>query len=141
MADPWFEIERITGEPIPDWVKEAFLGPKLVHIPAGRTLYAAGPLGKTMMRWGGFEELDDDWYERGNQLDRDWYTSDSTGRIAIYEYSITTARPTPAIMGKVADQPGASKRIGPAKFQYYSPIGLGEPKRGRLLGNWHTSIK
>jgi len=88
------------------------------------------------MRWGGFEELDADWYERGNQLEQDWYTISAADPVEIYEYHTTIGRQTPAVMGKVADQPGAAPRIGPPKFQYYNPTGLGRPERGRLLGHW-----
>jgi len=135
--NPWTEIIRLPGHTVPDWVKEAFLGPKLVRVPAGRTLYAAGPPDKTTMRWGAFEEQDADWYQRGNQLDSEWYTRDTDQPVPIYEYSITLTEATPAVMGKVSDQPGAPSQIGPAKFQYYNPAGFGRPIRGRFLGYWN----
>ena len=71
-VNPWMQIERLTAQTVPEWVKQAFVGPKLVTVPTGRSLYAVGPSDKTAMRWGAFEELDADWYDSGNQLDPDW---------------------------------------------------------------------
>ncbi len=134
--DPWTEISRLTGRAVPPHVKIACAGPKLVTVPAGRVLHSAGPMSKTSMVWGAFEELDADWYGRGNQLDPSWYATHGTAPVAIYEYHVTLTSPTPAVMSKVADQPGAPLRIGPPKFQYYNPAGFGTPARGRLLGHW-----
>jgi hypothetical protein len=133
--DPWTEIVQLTGVTVHPSVIAACMEPKLVTVPAGRILYAAGPMGKTSMLWGAFEELDADWYRRGNQLDPSWY-GQGNEPVAIYEYRVTLARPIPAIMSKVADQPGVLPRIGPPKFQYFNPAGFGRPIRGRLLGHW-----
>jgi len=133
-SDPWRQIEVLTGQEVPDWAKEGCVAPKLVVVPAGRALYAAGTAAKRTMEWGAFEELDADWYLRGNQLDLDWYVRSTMERIPIYEYAVVLAAPTPAIMSKVADQPGSPARRGPSKFQYFNPAGLGTPQRRRLLG-------
>ena len=69
----WASIEAATGWSIPGWVRQACIGPKLVTIPAGRELYAAGPAGKERMEWGAFDENDLGWYLQGNQLDPGWY--------------------------------------------------------------------
>jgi hypothetical protein len=134
--DPWTEITQLTGYPVPLKVKSACTGPRIVIIPAGRILHAAGPAGKPTMVWGAFEEMDAEWYSRGNQLDPSWYTPPGTAPVPIYEYYITLTKPTPAVMSKVADQPGAATRIGPPKFQFYNPSGFGPPLQGRLLGKW-----
>jgi hypothetical protein len=133
--DPWQEIQQLTGKSVPQWAKDGCIGPKLVHVPAGRTLYGAGSIAKLTMEWGAFEESDLDWYLCGNQLKAEWYLQAQTPPIPIYEYRITLATPTPAVMSKVADQPGAAARVGPMKFQYYNPAGFGRPVRGKLLGN------
>lgn len=132
--DPWHEIERITGRPVPHWAREGCIGPKLVQIPVGRRLYGAGSELKATMEWGAFEELDLDWYLAGNQLVAEWYLKARTPPISIYEYQVRVEVPTHAVMSKVADQPGAPGRVGPMKFQYYNPAGLGDPIRGRVLG-------
>jgi hypothetical protein len=113
---------------------------KLVNIPHGRTLKAAGPEQLRVAKWGAFEELDLG-YTRGNQLDPSWYNKNATGPLPFYEYSIRVDNPTPAVMSKIADQPGAPTRIGPPKFQYYNPAGLGTPIRGRLIGYIHPDGK
>jgi hypothetical protein len=130
--DPWQQIEALTNQTVPDEVRAACVAPKLVKIPAGRLLYAAGTVAKESMQWGAFEELDVGWYLQGNQLDPAWYRN--AERIAIYEYEVVLTEETPAIMSKVADQPNAPPRVGPAKYQFYSPAGLGRPVRKRLLG-------
>ncbi len=134
--DPWIEITRLTGRPVPPHVKAACAWPKIVTIPVGRVLHAAGPADKDSMVWGAFEELDADWYRRGNQLDPSWYARHGTATASIFEYHVVLTKPTPAVMSKVVDQPGAAARIGPLKFQYYNPAGFGPPVRGRLLGKW-----
>ena len=134
QSDPWRQIEALTGRVVPDWAKEGCVGSKLVVIPAGRTLYAAGTASKLAMEWGAFEEFDAGWYLRGNQLDPRWYGRSATERVPIYEYEVVIVAATPAVMSKVADQPGAPGRRGPSKFQYFSPAGLGTPRRRRLLG-------
>lgn len=134
--DPFVEIERLTGLAVPPTVIAACIGPKLVHIPPGRVLYAAGPDGKPSMQWGAFEEGDLEWYQRGNQLDPTWYRARGLAPVQMYEYSVTISATMPAVMSKVADLSGLSPRIGPSKFQYYNPAGLGAPVRGRSLGCW-----
>lgn len=132
--DAWASIEAATGWSIPHWVRQGCIGPKLVTIPAGRELYAAGPATKERMDWGAFDENDIGWYLQGNQLDPSWYLCKRTERIPIYEYVVVLHQPTVAIMSKVAAQPGAPVRAEPSKFQYYTPVGLGKPTRVRLLG-------
>ena len=132
--DPWQQIEALTRQTVPTWVRQGCLAPKLITIPAGRALYAAGPAIKQTMQWGAFEELDVEWYLQGNQLDPSWYGADRRERVAIYEYEIVLTQPTPAVISKVADQRGALARQGPPKFQFYTPAGLGSPLRKRLLG-------
>ena len=134
--DPFVEIERLTGFAVPQNVIAACVAPKLVHIPAGRVLYAAGPAGKPSMQWGAFEEGDLEWYQRGNQLDPTWYRQPGLPPVDMYEFSVTLTASAPAVMSKVADLTGLAPRIGPSKFQYYNPAGLGLPQRGRLLGAW-----
>lgn len=131
----WASIEAATGWTIPEWVCQGCVGPKLVTIPAGRELFAAGPANKERMDWGAFEENDIGWYLQGNQLDPSWYLSGRTERIPLYEYGVVLQEPTRAIMSKVAPQGGAPSRAEPSKFQYYSPVGLGVPTRLRLLGH------
>ena len=133
--DEWQSIEEKTGWKIPDWVRNGCYAPKLVQIPEGRELYAAGPDGKSRMDWGAFEENDIGWYFRGNQLDPSWYTNHPGQRIPIYEYSTTIRAGVRAVMSKVAPQAGAPARSEPAKFQFYCPSGLGAPVKGRLLGH------
>ena len=133
--DPWAQIESLTGLTVPTWVKTGCIVPKLVRIPAGRELFAAGPASKQSMEWGAFEELDVEWYLRGNQLDPSWYQAAEDGSVAIYQFAVVIASPTPAVMSKVADQPGAPPRLGPPKYQYYSPAGLGNPVKKHLLGH------
>jgi hypothetical protein len=132
-ASAWANIEAATGWGIPDWARQGCVGPKLVTIPAGRELFAAGPENKERMDWGAFEENDLGWYLQGNQLDPGWYLGSRTERIPLYEYSVVLHEPTRAIMSKVATQTGAPSRAEPSKFQYYSPVGLGRPIRLRLL--------
>ena len=131
--DEWTEIEERTGWSIPLCVRQGCIAPKAVTIPVGRELYAAGPAGKEKMEWGAFEENDIGWYLQGNQLDPAWYLKGHAERTALFEYSILIEEPTQAVMSKVALQPGAPERDEPSKFQLYSPLGLGKPKRGRLL--------
>lgn len=133
-TDPWQLIEALTQRTVPSSAREGCVAPKLVKIPAGRALYAVGPATKQTMQWGAFEEYDVGWYLQGNQLDPVWYMAVRAERVAIYEYEVVLTEPTSAIMSKVADQPGAPARQGPAKFQYYTPAGLGPPIRKRLLG-------
>ena len=133
-GDAWQEIEKVTGKKVPEWAKEGCENPKIVTIPAGRTLYGAGTKTKHSMEWGAFEELDADWYLQGNQLNPDWYTGGLSDGIELYEYHVKITEPTPAVMSKVRDQSGAPMRIGPQKFQYYNPSGLGRPIRGKFLG-------
>ena len=132
--DEWKNIEAATGWSIPNWVRQGCVAPKLVTIPAGRELYAAGPANKERMEWGAFDENDIGWYLQGNQLDPSWYSGKVTDRIPLYEYVVMLQKPTAAIMSKVAAQPGAPARAEPSKFQYYTPVGLGKPTRVRLLG-------
>lgn len=132
--DAWSHIEAATGWTIPAWVRQGCDAPKLLTIPAGRELYAAGPSTKERMEWGAFEENDIGWYLQGNQLDPNWYLSTRTERIALYEYVVVLQEPTLVVMSKVAAQPGAPARVEPSKFQYYTPVGLGKPTRIRLLG-------
>jgi hypothetical protein len=134
--DPFVEIESLTGLAVPLNVIAACIGPKLVHIPAGRVLYSAGPFDKPSMQWGAFEEGDLEWYQRGNQLDPTWYRRPGLPAAEMYEFSITLSAPVPAVMSKVADIAGVAPRLGPSKFQYYNPAGLGVPARGRVLGSW-----
>ena len=133
--DAWAKIEALTGWKIPDWVRQGCVAPKLVTIPAGRELYAAGPPTKERMEWGAFDENDMGWYLQGNQLDPTWYLGKRTERIALYAYVVVLSEPTVAVMSKVAAQPGAPARAEPSKFQYYTPVGLGKPTRVRLLGH------
>jgi len=132
--DPWEHIEKITNKKVPGWAKTGCKDPKIVTIPVGRKLYGPGPDKKHSMEWGAFEELDTDWYLRGNQSDPVWYIKSLLDQIAMFEYSVTIKEPTPAVMSKVVDQLGAPRRVGPQKFQYYNPCGLGKPIRGRFLG-------
>jgi hypothetical protein len=134
VSDPWERIEAVTGWAIPASAKHGCIGPKLVTIPAGRALYAAGTAAKDTMHWGAFEELDAEWYLQGNQLDPNWYVCRPAERVAIYEYEVVLTEPTLAVMSKVADQSGAPGRKGPAKFQYYNPAGFGALVQRRLLG-------
>jgi PIN domain len=136
-ADAWQQIEALTQRTVPSYARQGCVAPKLVTIPAGRALYSAGLATKQMMEWGAYEEHDIEWYFVGNQLDPDWYVATQAERVAIYEYEVVLDNPTPAIMSKVADQPGAPPAQGPAKFQYYTPAGLGPPVRKRLLGYLH----
>lgn len=115
-------------------MRQGCAAPKLVTIPAGRELYAAGQTTKERMEWGAFDENDIGWYLQGNQLDPTWYLGKRTERTPLYEYVVVLHEPTVAIMSKVAAQPGAPARAEPSKFQFYSPVGLGKPTRGRLLG-------
>ena len=133
-SDDWAAVEAATGWAIPAWVRSGCVAPKVVTIPAGRELYAAGPSNKDRMEWGAFEENDIGWYLQGNQLDPIWYTAKRTDRTALYEYHVALRTPTVAVMSKVASQSGAPLRGEPSKFQFYSPLGLGKPTRGRLLG-------
>jgi hypothetical protein len=130
----WSQIEALTGWVIPESARLGCHAPKVVTIPAGRELYAAGPSTKERMDWGAFEENDIGWYLQGNQLDPTWYLGTRTQRIALYEYVVTLKEPTLAVMSKVAAQSGAPTRAEPIKFQYYRPIGFGKPTRLRLLG-------
>ena len=132
--DEWQAIEEKTGWQIPSWVREGCVRPKLVEVPVGRELFAAGPAGKSRMDWGAFEENDFGWYFRGNQLDPSWYVGHGEHPTPIYEYRTTVEPETRAVMSKVAPQQGAPERPEPAKFQFYSPLGLGTPIQGRLLG-------
>lgn len=132
--DEWTTVEAITGWKIPVWARQGCIAPRVVTIPIGRELYAVGPTAKERMEWGAFEENDIGWYLQGNQLDPAWYLGNRTERIALYEYRIIIEVPTLAIMSKVAPQQGAPTQEGPSKFQFYSPLGLGTPKRGNLLG-------
>jgi hypothetical protein len=132
--DAWTIIEQATGWSIPSWVRQGCVGPKLVTIPAGRELYAAGPATKERMEWGAFDENDIGWYLQGNQLDPSWYLGKRTERVPLYEYVVVLHEPTLSIMSKVAAQPGAPARAEPSKFQYYTPVGFGKPTRLRLLG-------
>lgn len=132
--DPWEHIGKITGKKVPEWAKKGCRDPKIVTIPVGRKLYGAGPETKHTMEWGAFEELDSDWYLRGNQLNPHWYIKGSADKVAVFKYSVTIKEPTPAVMSKVVDQPAAPRRVGPQKFQYYNPAGVGKPIRGRFLG-------
>jgi len=134
QMDDWASIEAATGWSIPENVRQGCVGPKVVTIPAGRELYAAGPSNKERMNWGAFEEYDLGWYLQGNQLDPSWYLGNRAVRIALYEYSVVLREPTRAIMSKVAVQVGAPSRVEPFKFQYFTPVGLGKPTRVRLLG-------
>ncbi|HXD32966.1 MAG TPA: hypothetical protein VN643_17715 [Pyrinomonadaceae bacterium] len=134
-VDPWSQIEADTGWTIPASARQGCEAPKLVTIPAGRELYASGPSTKVRMEWGAFEENDIGWYLQGNQLDPSWYLDTRTQRIPMYEYVVTLETPTLAVMSKVAAQSGAPLRAEPSKFQYYTPVGLGTPKRVRLLGH------
>lgn len=134
--DPWLPIEAATGWKIPEWVRQACTGPKLVTIPSGRELFAAGTENKEQMDWGAFEENDIGWYLQGNQLDPAWYVGKHAARMPIYEYRVLLHEPTRAVMSKVATQAGAPVRSEPAKFQYYSPVGFGKPTRTRLLGHF-----
>jgi hypothetical protein len=115
-------------------VRKACVGPKLVTIPSGRELFAAGPAGKDRMEWGAFEENDIGWYLQGNQLDPGWYSGGRTGCTPLYEYAAVLEHPTVAIMSKVAAQARAPARAEPSKFQFYTPVGFGQPRRVRLLG-------
>lgn len=115
-------------------MREGCVAPKGVEIPEGRELFAAGPEGKERMDWGAFEENDLGWYFRGNQLDPSWYAGRPQERIPIYEYKAVVRTGVRAVMSKVTLQPGAPERLEPAKFQFYSPMGLGVPVKGRLLG-------
>ena len=130
--ETWAAIEAETGWSISAAVREACVGPKLVTIPVGRALYAAGPATKSAMDWGAFEENDIGWYLQGNQLDPRWYLRGD--RVPLYEFTVVVTQPTRAVMSKVATQSGAPDRDEPSKFQFYSPVGLGTPVRGRLLG-------
>lgn len=132
--DAWANIEAATGWTIPASVRRGCVAPKLVTIPAGRVLYAAGSSTKERMEWGAFEENDIGWYLQGNQLDPSWYLGTRTDPIALHEYVVVLQEPTLAVMSKVAAQPGAPARAEPSKFQYYTPVGLGKPTRLRLLG-------
>jgi hypothetical protein len=132
--DDWATIEAATGWSIPSWVRQGCVGPKLVTIPPGRELYAAGPADKKRMEWGAFEENDIGWYLQGNQLNPSWFLGKRTERIPLYEYMVVLHEPTVAIMSKVAAQAGAPARAEPSKFQYYTPVGFGKPTRLRLLG-------
>jgi len=134
-VDEWQAIEEATGWQIPAWVREGCATPRLVNVPEGRELYAAGPDGKSRMDWGAFEENDLGWYFRGNQLDPSWYSKSPQNRVPIYEYRIVVGAGVRAVMSKVASQRGAPARPEPAKFQFYCPVGLGAPARGRLLGH------
>jgi hypothetical protein len=134
--DPWIEITRLTGCPVLPNVKSCCFGAKLVTIPSGRVLYAAGKDGKKTMFWGAFEEMNEDWYSRGNQLDHDWYKQPGKAPVPIFEYHVNIIKQTLAVMSKVMDQPGVAPRIGPPKFQYYNPAGFGLPIKGRKLGIW-----
>jgi hypothetical protein len=80
-------------------------------------------------------------YFRGNQLDPTWYLTNRNQRIPVYEYEVITTEPMRAVMSKVAAQPGSPTRTEPGKFQYYTPLGLGRPKRKRLLGYLEISGK
>jgi len=133
-SDDWAAVEVATGWAIPAWVRAGCVAPKIVTIPPGRELYAAGPFNKERMEWGAFEENDIGWYLQGNQLDPIWYTGNRTDRTALYEYHLVLETPTLAVMSKVAPQPGAPARSEPSKFQFYSPVGLGTPTRCRMLG-------
>lgn len=64
---------------------------------------AKGPPENVTIREGAFEELDAGCYESANQLNPDWYIANADGPVKIYEYCVTLTKPTPAIMGKVAD--------------------------------------
>ena len=132
--DPWGEIQAATGWTIPASVRLGCEAPKLVNVPPGRELYAAGPSTKVRMDWGAFEENDIGWYLQGNQLDPSWYLGTRTERIALYEYRAVLEEPTLAVMSKVAPQPGAPARAEPSKFQFYRPVGFSKPVRIRLLG-------
>jgi hypothetical protein len=133
-VDAWTSIEASTGWSIPEWVRKACVGPKLVTLPSGRELFAAGPAGKDRMEWGAFEENDIGWYLQGNQLDSSWYSGGRAERTPLYEYAVVLEHPTVAIMSKVGAQVGAPARAEPSKFQFYTPVGLGQPKPVRLLG-------
>jgi hypothetical protein len=63
--DPFVEICRLTGRNISPEVIAACVAPKLVRVPAGRVLFAAGPYDKHSMAWGAFEEGDMEWYQWG----------------------------------------------------------------------------
>jgi len=138
--DPWTEIARITGCRVPPDVKAACEGEKLVTVPAGRELFAAGPLEKQWQKppmvWGAFEEMDADWYRRGNQLDPSWYGARRGSPVLIYEYRVDIEKPTPAVMSYVKNLGGAISPAWPRKFQYYNPAGFRVPKLGRFLGKW-----
>jgi len=138
-TDPWAEISELTGRKVPQSARAGCVAPRIVTVPAGRTLYAAGRALKRTMEWGAFEESTRDWYLHGNQLDPEWYGVALGTWVSIYEYSVTLVQPTPAVMSKVADQPGAAPRVGPPKFQYYNPAGFGAPVLGRVLGHLTVS--
>ncbi|MGH7824990.1 MAG: hypothetical protein ACREQ7_07415 [Candidatus Binatia bacterium] len=114
--------------------------PKRVEIPAGTELKAAAPADpKYIPKWGAFEELDMDWYYRGNQIAPGW--REVTEPLPIYEYTIRVEEKTPAVMSRVADQSQNAKAPAPPrapdeppKFQYWNPAGLGKPEQGRLIG-------
>jgi hypothetical protein len=134
-SDPWAQIEAASDWAISASVRQGCEAPKLVTIPAGRELYAAGPATKVKMEWGAFEENDIGWYLQGNQLDPNWYLNARTERMALYEYMVALETPTLAVMSKVASQTGAPMRAEPSKFQFYTPLGLGKPTCTRLLGH------
>jgi hypothetical protein len=122
QMDDWASIEAATGWSIPENVRQGCVGPKVVTIPTGRELYAAGPSNKERMNWGAFEENDLGWYLQGNQLDPSWYLSNRAERIALYEYSVVLREPTRAIMSKVA-----VRCLGcvPRSTAYAAPVEMG----------------
>jgi hypothetical protein len=135
-VDAWTTIEAATGWSIPDWVRQGCVGPKLVTIPEGRELYAAGPAAKERMEWGAFEENDIGWYLQGNQLDPDWYLGERTERIPLYEYVVVLGEPTLAVMSK--SWPSREPRHAPSRpnFSTTPRLASASPPASACSGTW-----
>jgi hypothetical protein len=129
------EIERLSGARIrdPSQVAAAGTDAKVVWLPEGTVLEAYGPA-KTRFQWSA--RVPEENLAMGaaqNQLNLwAWYGREGRS-IDLYRYTFKLDRPMPAVMSKIAPQPGIrGTTVGPPKFQYYNPAGF--ENYGRLGG-------
>jgi hypothetical protein len=119
------QLARSTGKNITSSDAQGGLHWKVVKLKAGDVFEAFGWDGKTSFKWmARVPEENWEWAQRGNQLVPTWYNDGGSTVTRMVRYRITLKADAEAAMSKVANQHAAMERLGPAKFQYFSPEGF-----------------